>query len=338
MIIHDQFNRPLKDLRISVIDRCNFRCPYCMPDKHFPDSYQFLEKSDWLSFDEIIRLSKIFVRLGVRKLRITGGEPLLRPNISNLIRELNQISGIEDVALTTNGALLANHAADLKLAGLRRITVSLDTINPKTFHTLSGYKGDIQDVFNGLHAARKVGFETIKLNAVIQRGVNDDDFLDLVEFSRTNGYILRFIEYMDVGNQNHWESKCVVPTQELIENIQSRYQLVRLSATEQGETSQRFAFADGQGELGFISSVSQPFCGTCNRLRLSADGKIYTCLFALEGTDVRSLLRAKASEDEIEDFIRLCWMKRTDRYSQLRHQLHQERHLSKKVEMFHIGG
>ncbi len=338
MIIKDQFKRPLHDLRISVIDRCNFRCPYCMPDEQFHHSYQFLEKEQWLTFEEIERVVKIFVGLGVEKVRLTGGEPLLRPNIEQLIQKLTIIDGIKDLALTTNGSLLTKQASKLEKAGLKRLTVSLDSLDPQVFRTLSGSKGDINQVLSGIQAAKSAGFETIKINAVIQRGINDATIMDLVKFARKEGHTLRFIEYMDVGNQNHWGLTQVVSSKEIIKEINEFFPLKAIGGTEDGETSERFRFIDGGGEIGFISSVSHPFCGTCNRLRLSAEGKIYTCLFATQGTDLRYQLRNGSKENSLEKFIRGVWQDRQDRYSELRSQIHQEHRQIHKIEMFQIGG
>ncbi len=338
MFIKDPFQRPLRDLRISVIDRCNFRCPYCMPEEEFHHSYKFLEKQEWLSFDEIIRAVQIFVSLGVQKVRLTGGEPLIRPNIEQLIEQLSKIQGIKDLALTTNGSLLEGMAFKLKKAGLKRLTVSLDSLDPQVFKTLSGSKGDIGQVLSGIDAAKRTGFESIKINAVIQRGVNDHTYLDLVRFARQEGHTLRFIEYMDVGNQNRWDVAQVVPSSEIIGNIHKVYPLESIGGTEEGETSQRFRFCDGQGDVGFISSVSHPFCKTCNRLRLSADGKIYTCLFATQGTDLRELIRSQSNDESIKELISSVWQKRQDRYSETRFENLQKKSPIAKVEMYHIGG
>ncbi|MBI3602648.1 MAG: GTP 3',8-cyclase MoaA [Candidatus Omnitrophica bacterium] len=336
--ITDQFNRPLRDLRISVIDRCNFRCPYCMPDEQFSHTYQFLDKDQWLTFEEIFRLVRIFVSLGVEKVRLTGGEPLLRPHMDELVKNLSMIEGIKDLALTTNGSLLGGYAVQLKKAGLKRLTISLDSLDPQVFKTLSGAKGRVEQILDGIKVAEAVGFKQMKINAVIQRGVNDHTVLDLVRFFRGSGHTLRFIEYMDVGNQNHWDLTQVVPSREIIAKIHKIYPLESIGGTEGGGTSQRYRFIDGQEEIGFISSVSQPFCGTCNRLRLSADGKMYTCLFATQGTDLREHLRNGASDDFLAHLIRVVWMKREDRYSELRSQIHQTHRPMHKVEMYQIGG
>ncbi len=334
----DQFHRPLRDLRISVIDRCNFRCPYCMPAEHFQEHYRFMAKQEWLSFDEIERLAKIFVSLGVSKIRLTGGEPLLRPDLPKLVDRLNRIEGVKDLALTTNGSYLGVFASDLKLSGLKRLTVSLDAIHAKTFRQMSGDRGDLHVVLKSLEIAKSHGFENIKLNCVIKRGINDHAFLDLVEFARQNGHTLRFIEYMDVGNQNHWDLAQVVPSQEILKKIEGRYPLEAIGGTEDGETSERYRFLDGQGQIGFVSSVSHPFCGTCNRLRLSADGKMYTCLFATEGTDLLTSLRNGVNDDSLKELILAVWRKRQDRYSELRSQIQKDNSSIHKVEMYHIGG
>jgi len=338
MPITDQFQRPLHDLRISVIDRCNFRCPYCMPDEQFHHAYQFLDKNEWLSFDEIYRLVNIFVRLGVEKVRLTGGEPLLRPDIHKLIEMLFSIKGIKDLALTTNGSLLKDQAGLLRKSGLKRLTVSLDSLEPEVFKILSGGRGNIEDVLNGIKAAEEAGFESIKINAVVKRGVNDKTCIDLVRFFRGSKHKLRFIEYMDVGNQNHWDLSQVVPSKELMEKINEIYPLKFVGSTEDGETSERYQFIDGQGEIGFISSVSRPFCGTCNRLRLSAEGKMYTCLFATDGEDLREHLRSNLKDEELAQLIQSVWHKRQDRYSELRSQIRESHSQIHKVEMYQIGG
>ena len=336
-MIFDQFKRPLKDLRISVIDRCNFRCPYCMPAEQFHHSYHFLEKKDWLSFDEIERLARIFVDLGVKKLRLTGGEPLLRPDIERLIAKLNSISGVQDLALTTNGVYLPAMAKLLKEAGLKRLTISLDTLDPQTYKILSGEKGRVADVLTGIKAAETAGFKCLKINAVIVRGINEGGILDLVRYFRGTGHVLRFIEYMDVGNQNNWDLKSVVTSDEILNVIGSEYPLKRIGGTENGETSQRYIFEDGAGGIELISSVSHAFCGTCNRLRLSADGKLYTCLFATKGTDLQEEIRKGSTDDNIKLRIQYLWGARQDKYSQER-SLKRLEHSAPKVEMYRIGG
>jgi cyclic pyranopterin phosphate synthase len=334
----DTLQRPLRDLRISVMDRCNFRCPYCMPRETFHEKYQFLRTAERLSFDEIVRLTRLFVPLGVRKLRLTGGEPLLRANLADLIGDLTNVPGIEDVALTTNGVLLAQHASELKAAGLKRITVSLDSLDPAVFSKMSGGLGVVEDVLNGIEHARRAGLDPIKINAVIQRGMNDHTALDLVERFRGTGVIVRFIEYMDVGNRNHWQPDRVVPSKELAARIDARWPLAPLERNYRGEVAERYGFKDGQGEVGFISSVTQPFCGDCSRGRLSSDGVLYTCLFAAQGTSLRDALRGGASDDQLTELIRNVWLKRTDRYSEMRADLRRSADTQPKVEMYYIGG
>jgi len=334
----DTRSRPMHDLRISVMDRCNFRCPYCMPRETFHERYRFLGSHERLSFDEIVRLARLFVQLGVRKLRLTGGEPLLRANLPDLIGDLTAIPGVEDVALTTNGVLLARYAGELKAAGLKRVTVSLDSLDDAVFARMSGGFGGVAEVLDGIEAARRAELTPVKVNAVVQRGVNDHTVLGLVERFRGTGVIVRFIEYMDVGNRNHWSSDLVVPSRELAAQIGARWPLAPLRPDYRGEVAERYAFADGAGEVGFISSVSQPFCGDCSRARLSSDGVLYSCLFATHGTSLRDALRGGASDDALLEQIRTTWSKRTDRYSELRASLRPQVHEQPKVEMFYIGG
>jgi len=334
----DTRSRPMHDLRISVMDRCNFRCPYCMPRETFHERYRFLGSHERLSFDEIVRLARLFVQLGVRKLRLTGGEPLLRANLPDLIGDLTAIPGVEDVALTTNGVLLARYAGELKAAGLKRVTVSLDSLDDAVFARMSGGFGGVAEVLDGIEAARRAELTPVKVNAVVQRGVNDHTVLGLVERFRGTGVIVRFIEYMDVGNRNHWSSDLVVPSRELAAQIGARWPLAPLRPDYRGEVAERYAFADGAGEVGFISSVSQPFCGDCSRARLSSDGVLYSCLFATHGTSLRDALRGGASDDALLEQIRTTWSKRTDRYSELRASLRAQAHEQPKVEMFYIGG
>src|SRR3569833_3101667 len=312
----DPLGRPIRDLRISVFDRCNFRCPYCMPRETFHDKYRSLNSHERLAFDESVRLTRLFAQLGVRKLRLTGCEPLLRANLAELIGDLTEIAGIEDIALTTNGVLLAKYAAELKAAGLKRITVSLDSLDPAVFAKMSGGFDGVADVLNGIEHARRAGLEPIKVNAVIQRGVNDHTALDLVERFRGTGVIVRFIEYMDVGNRNEWKPDVVVPSRELMARISDRWRLQPLQRDYRGEVAERYGFVDGLGEGGFISSVTQPFCGDCSRARLSSDGVVYTCLFANTGTSLRDLLRGGASDEQLLETIRNIWLGRSDRYSE----------------------
>jgi len=333
----DTLRRPIHDLRISVMDRCNFRCPYCMPRETFHESYRFLKSSERLDFAEILRLARVFVRAGVRKIRITGGEPLLRPNLPDLIGDLTQVPDIEDIALTTNGMLLAKYATELKAAGLNRITVSLDTLDPEVFAKMSGGFGGVGEVLDGIEHARRAGLAPIKINTVVQRGVNDHTVLDLLAHFRGTGVIVRFIEYMDVGTRNHWNPALVVPSRELAAMISARWPLQPRDREYRGEVAERHVFADGTGEVGFISSVSQPFCGDCSRARISSDGSFYTCLFATQGVDLRAPLRAGASDEELYELVRNVWTARRDRYSELRASMRDTADLH-KVEMNYIGG
>jgi cyclic pyranopterin phosphate synthase len=334
----DRLGRPLHDLRISVMDRCNFRCPYCMPKEQFHENYQFLKSRERLSFDELTRLTKLFAGLGVRKVRLTGGEPLLRANLADLVGDLTGIPGIEDIALTTNGVLLANHAVDLHANGLKRITVSLDSLDKEIFARLSGGFGALDQVLGGIDAAIAAGLAPVKINAVIERGVNDHTALDLVQHFRGTPVIVRFIEFMDVGNRNHWDPKMVVPSRELAARINTRWPMHPVSQNYRGEVAERWRFDDGGGEVGFISSVSQPFCGACSRARLSSEGKFYTCLFATQGIDLRGPLRDGADDAELLRIIRGAWVARTDRYSELREELRRDPRETKKIEMYYIGG
>jgi len=309
-----------------------------MPSEKYHHAYQFLDKKQWLSFDEIERLARIFVGSGVTKLRLTGGEPLLRPDLDVLIRQLSTIPGVEDLALTTNGSMLAQWAKRLKTAGLGRLTVSLDTLDESIFQQMSGEKGSVKEVLEGIRCAEEAGFDKIKINAVIQRGVNDHTVLDLVNFFRGTRHSVRFIEYMDVGNQNHWKNDQVVPSSETISLINAEFPLECIQGTQGGDTSETYRFKDGRGEVGFISSVTKAFCGTCNRLRLSADGKMYTCLFATHGTDIGGHLRDGATDELLSHLIRVVWMKREDRYSETRADFRHNSKESPKVEMYQIGG
>ncbi len=336
-LARDQRGRPLHDLRISVMDRCNFRCPYCMPRQTFHDNYRFLPSAARLSFEEIVRLTRLFVSMGVRKVRLTGGEPLLRSGLADLVGELSSIPGVEDLALTTNGILLAQHAAELRANGLRRVTVSLDSLDPEVFRRMSGGFDGLSRVLDGIAAAREAGLAPIKVNAVVQRGVNDTHVTGLVEHFRGTGVIVRFIEYMDVGNRNHWVPDRVVPSRELKERIEAQWPLAPAAGNYRGEVAERYVFQDGAGEVGFISSVSQPFCGDCTRARLSSEGVLYTCLFASEGTDLRGPLRAGVDDKELLERIRGVWQRRDDRYSEIRW-LSKGDQPQRKIEMYYIGG
>jgi GTP 3',8-cyclase len=335
----DQRGRPLHDLRISVMDRCNFRCPYCMPKEQFHEHYRFLKSQERLSFDEIVRLARLFASLGVHKLRLTGGEPLLRANLADLIGDLTGIPGIEDIALTTNGVLLAQHAVELQANGLKRVTVSLDTLDKALFTRMSGGFAALEQVLQGIDAAIAAGLTPVKINAVVERGVNDHTALELVERFREMPVIVRFIEFMDVGNRNAWRPDMVVPSRELVARVGARWPMHPVSENYRGEVAQRWRFNDGVGEVGFISSVSQPFCGTCSRARLSSEGKFYTCLFATQGLDLRGALRSGATDADLLQMIRGTWHGRVDRYSELRDALRRDRDpAERKIEMYYIGG
>ena len=332
----DQLNRPMRDLRISVTDRCNFRCTYCMPKEVFNSKYQFLVRDDLLSFEEITRIVPLFVNQGVHKLRLTGGEPLLRKNLEVLIRELVNIPGIDDIALTTNASILTlDKARELKAAGLKRITVSLDAINEDTFKRMNDMDVSVQKVLDGIDNARAAGFETIKVNMVVQKDRNEDDIVPMAKYFKGSGHILRFIEYMDVGNTNGWEMNQVVSGKEIINRIQQQLPLEAVDPNYHGEVAKRWRYKDGGGEVGVITSVTQAFCRDCTRLRLSAEGSIYTCLFASNGTDLRRLLREGASDEYIGEVIANIWKGRSDRYSELRGENTEGVH---KVEMSYIGG
>ena len=335
--IQDALGRPLKDLRISVMDRCNFRCSYCMPEEKYHPNFKFLSSEERLPFEDIIRITKIFANLGINKIRITGGEPLLRVNLTDLIGDLSRINGIDDIALTTNGVLLTKYASELKAAGLNRITISLDTLDKEEFRILTGRRGSLGRVLAGIKETQIVGFENIKVNAVIKRGSNDQHIQQMVEYFRDTPIILRFIEYMDVGNINHWKISDTVPSEELLKTINSIWPVEAIDQNYHGEVASRYRFKDGSGEIGFISSVTKPFCRSCTRARLSSDGKLYNCLFATSGQDVKSWLRTGLTDQEIQEKIYEIWSRREDRYSELR-TLNQTYLGKKKVEMYYIGG
>ncbi|MDB5084780.1 MAG: cyclic pyranopterin phosphate synthase [Bacilli bacterium] len=333
-MIADQLNRQLRDLRISVTDRCNFRCRYCMPAEVFGNDYPFLHSDELLQFDEITRLASLFASLGVKKIRITGGEPLLRPNLPALIAQLTKVQGIEDIALTTNGTLLASRAQALKDAGLKRITVSLDSLDDERFGQINGRGAPVQPILAGIKAASDAGLK-VKLNAVIKRGTNDQDILPLARFFRGTGHTLRFIEYMDVGNSNGWRMNDVVAGQEILAIIDKDMPLEPLAEGYQGEVARRFRYRNSTEEIGIISSVSNAFCSTCTRARISANGFLYTCLFASSGHDIRAALRSNASDEEIKKLISDIWTARADRYSEERMQTTAR---GSKIEMSYIGG
>jgi len=330
----DLLGRRVRDLRISVTDRCNHRCRYCMPREHFGPDYPFLPRSEILSFEEITRIARIFAALGVQKLRLTGGEPLLRKDIHKLLSLLKSIGGLE-IALTTNGTLLAEQAAQLAEAGLDRITVSLDTLDDSAYRAMNGVEIPVARVLEGIEAAARLGLGPIKLNAVVRRGVNENAVLDLAQYAKDRGYIIRFIEFMDVGATNSWRLDEVVPAHELVNRISARFPLQAQAPAYPGEVARRYRYLDGSGEVGFITSVTQPFCGDCSRARLSADGRLYTCLFASEGTDLRGLLRSCDDDGELAQRIVATWQARADRYSEQRAvQLPR----TSAVEMSYIGG
>ncbi len=331
----DTLKRPLRDLRVSVTDRCNFRCRYCMPKEVFGRDYEFLAREELLSFEEIARLARIFAAAGVHKVRLTGGEPLLRAQLESLIEMLAGVEGIDDVTLTTNGSLLARKADALAKAGLGRVTVSLDSLDDAVFMAMNDVDFPVARVLEGIEAAAAAGLTPIKVNMVVKRGMNEDSVLPMARHFRGTGHIVRFIEYMDVGSSNGWRLDDVVPSAEIVEMISADMPLKPLQPNYPGEVANRWRYADGSGEIGLISSVTNPFCGGCTRARLSAEGVLYTCLFATGGTDIRSLLRAGAGDAELAAAIGLIWSNRDDRYSELRSKATKG---LPKVEMSYIGG
>lgn len=324
-------------MRISVTDKCNFRCHYCMPEEIFGHKYEFLSKDKILTFEETIRLVKLFVQLGVHKIRITGGEPLLRQELDVLVKMLSSVSGIADIALTTNGYFLKEKAETLRNAGLKRLTISLDTLDPQLFKKTVGRQLELHRVLAGIEQAVELGFSPIKINTVLQRDVNDKEILKLADFAKNNGHIIRFIEYMDVGNLNGWRMDHVVPAQEIIEVISSKWSIEPIDKNYKGEVANRYRYVDGSGEFGIIASVTQPFCGDCTRARLSADGKIYTCLFASTGFDIMTPMREGASENKLFEILQSLWLERSDRYSEERLSF-PDTTSERKVEMYQIGG
>ena len=334
----DALNRPLHDLRISLLDRCNFRCPYCMPETEFHADYEFLNRSQRLTHDEILKVVRVATGLGVSKIRLTGGEPLLDKKLPDLVSGIAALSGVDDLALTTNAMLLAPVAQTLRDAGLHRVTVSLDSIDTQVFKAMSGGRGDLDKVLDGIAAAEQAGLDPIKINVVVQRGVNDHTIIDLLEHFRGSGHIVRLIEFMDVGNRNGWRMDQVVPSKELLDIVTARWPLTAVDRNYPGEVARRYQYDDGKGEIGFISSVTEPFCGSCSRARLSADGVLYTCLFATQGTDLREPIRNGADDSELGDMLSRIWLQRADRYSELRRTDVAEAHTQSKVEMYRIGG
>ncbi len=331
----DTLGRPLRDLRISVTDRCNFRCRYCMPKEVFGRGYEFLRRREILSFEEIARVAAIFVGLGVEKIRLTGGEPTVRQDLPRLIEMLAAIPGLKDLTMTTNGSRLAQMARPLKEAGLRRITVSLDSLDDAVFRYMNDVDFPVARVLEGIEAAQAAGLSPIKINVVVKRGVNDHTIAGIARHFRGTGCIVRFIEFMDVGNNNGWRLDDVVPGAEIVQAIHREFPLEPVGRAYRGEVAGRYRYLDGAGEIGVITSVSQPFCADCTRMRLSADGKLYTCLFAAFGHDLRPLLRGGASDEEVAAFIGGVWRARRDRYSELRSRNTPD---LPKVEMSYIGG
>ena len=332
--LRDALARPLRDLRISVTDRCNFRCVYCMPKAVFGKDYAFLERQALLTFEEITRLARLFHRRGVTKVRLTGGEPLVRRNIEELVAMLAAIPGL-DLTLTTNGSLLARKAKALKAAGLHRVTVSLDALDDPTFRAMNDVDFPVERVLEGIAAARDAGLAPIKVNMVVKRGVNEDSIVPMARYFREHGHILRYIEYMDVGASNGWRMDDVVTAREIVARIGAELPLVPADANYRGEVAQRWRYADGSGEVGVIASVTQAFCRDCTRARLSTEGKVYTCLFATEGHDLRDLLRGGATDEELDAAITRIWTARNDRYSEVRGAATVP---LKKIEMSYIGG
>jgi len=331
----DTLGRPVRDLRISVTDRCNFRCTYCMPKEIFGRDYKFLDRGELLSFEEIDRVARSFVRNGVRKLRLTGGEPLLRTGIDDLIAKLVLIPDVEDIALTTNGSLLGRKAKDLAAAGLHRVTVSLDSMDDAVFMAMNEVGFGVQTVLDGITAASEAGLTPIKINMVVKRGVNDGSILDMAGHFKGSGHTLRFIEYMDVGTTNGWRLEDVVPAREIVEMLDQEFGIEPVDPSYRGEVAQRWRYRDGTGEVGVIGSVTQPFCGDCTRVRLSAEGVVYTCLFATGGTDLRQVLRSGASDEMLDEVVCGLWTNRTDQYSETRSSQTAGLH---KVEMSYLGG
>ena len=331
----DHLDRPLHDLRISVTDRCNLRCTYCMPKEIFGRDYHFLPHDQLLTFEEAARISRIFVDLGVRKIRLTGGEPLMRRELENLVAMLGAIDSLEDLSITTNGSFPIKRVRSLKAAGLRRMNVSLDALDDETFTAMNDVNFPVAKVLEWIEASAEVGLRPVKINMVVKRGINEHAILPMAHYFREKGHVLRFIEYMDVGHSNGWRLDDVVTAREIHDLIHAELPLEPLEANYSGEVAERYHYADGSGEIGIIASVSQPFCGACSRARLSADGQLYTCLFAIKGTNLRSLLRGGASDQELRQAVSQVWQKRIVRYSELR-----SAHTADlpKVEMSYIGG
>lgn len=331
----DTLGRALRELRISVIDRCNFRCSYCMPLGSMKGRGSFLPLERLLTDHEIVNVVQAFAGLGVRKIRLTGGEPLIRPGFPALVAQLSRVPGIREIALTTNGVMLNRLADDLADAGLDRITVSLDTLDPEILDRISGGKASLLEVLEGIAAAEAAGFESVKINTVVQKGVNDHTVMDLLEHFRGTPHTVRLIEYMDVGNSNHWSEQDVVPNAHWVKTIGQRWPIEPLAQASPAETARRYRYLDGAGEVGFISSITQPFCGGCTRARITADGILYTCLFSSSGSNLMPLIRHSEDPAELQERIRSVWAGRRDRYSEERGRSGKER---LKVEMYRLGG
>lgn len=333
--INDTLGRPLRELRLSVLDRCNLRCTYCMPEESLNGRGIFLRPQYLLSDGEIELLVRVFARLGVRKLRLTGGEPMLRPGFVELVSRLSRVEGIRDLAMTSNAILLPRQAGVLKKAGLGRITVSLDSLDDAIFRRMAGGRGSVTEVMDGIAAAEAAGFKRVKINTVVQRGVNDQSVLDLVGHFRGTPHTVRLIEFMDVGNVNHWQRELVVPSAELLKSVHTRWPLRPVAKQPLGETARRYEFEDGAGEIGFISSITEPFCGDCSRARITAEGLLYGCLFSADGTVLRDKIREGYGEDDMVELVRGFWLRRADRYSEERNHLPQRK---PHIEMYRMGG
>ncbi len=335
----DTLDRPIRDLRVSVTDRCNFRCIYCMPREIFGTGYKFVPRNDLLKLEEIARITRLFAGHGVRKVRITGGEPMIRRNLERLIEMLRDIDGVTDISMTTNASMLTlKRAQSLRAAGLNRINISLDAIDEQTFQRINDVDFPVAKVLEGIDNAHAAGFDTMKVNAVIRRGYNEHSILPLAQHFYGTGIVLRFIEFMDVGTTNKWNLEEVISAAELVEIIDKEMPIESLQPNYSGEVAKRWRYSDGGGEVGFITSVTQSFCGDCSRARLSAVGKVYTCLFAATGQDLRGMLRAGASDEELSRLIGRIWSQREDRYSELRGQIPVTAETPPRVEMSHIGG
>jgi len=333
--ITDKLNRPIKDLRISVMDTCNYRCPYCMPAEKFDDNYQFLKPNQRLNFDEICEVVKTFAEFGVNKIRLTGGEPLLRKNLADLISRLKNIKGIEDIALTTNGQLLKKQLPGLIQAGLDRVNISLDTIDEDLYHKMSGFKGYLKPVLEAIDYAKSTSLKSVKLNCVVQNGVNDKEIIPLLARFQGTNVVVRFIEFMDVGTKNDWQKNNVMHFNDILQLIEAKWPLQAINPNYKGEVASRYKYRNHSGEIGFITSISKPFCRDCSRARLSADGKLYTCLFAHKAYDLKSHLRNN-SNDTLKTYIKNVWQNRDDRYSEIRHEIKDSN--TNKIEMYVIGG